>query len=232
MTGPRTILCFGDSNTYGAVPTLARIGRHRFAPARRWTGILQRLLGPEWQVVEEGHPSRTTVFDDPIEGAHKNGLRALPVCLESHMPIDLVIIMLGTNDLKHRFGASPGDIEDSVEVLVKAVQKSEAGPGGAAPAVMVIAPPAILEVGWLGEMFAGGAAKSREFAPRFREVAARCNVPFLDAGTLAESSAVDSIHLDEDSQRALAGAVAERLRALLGDAAPAARKPGRRRRTN
>jgi lysophospholipase L1-like esterase len=229
---PRTILCFGDSNTYGAVPTLARIGRHRFAPARRWTGILQRLLGPDWQVVEEGHPSRTTVYDDPIEGAHKNGLRALPVCLETHMPIDLVIIMLGTNDLKHRFGASPGDMADSIEVLAKAVQRSEAGPGGAAPAVMVIAPPPILEIGWMGELFAGGAAKSRHFGPRFKEAAARCGAAFLDAGAIVESSTVDGIHLDEDAQRVLAGAVAEKIGNLFAARTPRDRRTGSRRQTN
>ena len=91
MTSIRTVLCYGDSNTYGAVPTLARAGRHRFAPDRRWPGILRRQLGSGWEVIEAGHPSRTTVRDDPIEGVHKNGLKALPVCLESHMPLDLVI---------------------------------------------------------------------------------------------------------------------------------------------
>lgn len=232
MAVPRTILCFGDSNTYGAVPTLARIGRHRFAPARRWTGILQRLLGPDWQVMEEGHPSRTTVYDDPIEGAHKNGLRALPVCLETHMPIDLVIIMLGTNDLKHRFGANPSDITDSIEVLVKTVQRSEAGPGGVPPTAMVIAPPAILEVGWMGELFAGGAAKSKQLGARLKEAATRCNVPFLDAGTIVDSSTVDGIHLDEDAQRVLAGAVAEKIGGLFGAPVPSRRRLSGRRLTN
>lgn len=224
VTTSRTILCFGDSNTYGAVPTLARIGRHRFAASRRWTGILRRLLGPEWEVVEEGHPSRTTLWDDPIEGTHKNGLKALPICLESHMPIDLVVIMLGTNDLKHRFGASPGDIADSIEVLVKAVQRSEAGRAGAAPAVMLVAPPPILEVGWMGELFMGGAAKSRGFGPRFKEVAARCNAAFLDAGAIVESSTVDGIHFDEDAQRTLAAAVAGKVETLFADASARPRR--------
>ena len=134
MGGARTVLCYGDSNTYGAVPTLARIGRHRFAPDRRWPGIVRKQLGSGWDVVEEGLPSRTTLRDDPIEGSHKNGLRGLPIALESHMPIDLVILMLGTNDLKQRFAASPSDIADSVEVVAKAIQGSEAGPGGAAGA--------------------------------------------------------------------------------------------------
>ena len=179
MADTRTILCFGDSNTYGAVPTLARVGRHRFAPDRRWPGILRKHLGASWHVIEEGHPSRTTLRDDPIEGGHKNGLKALPICLESHMPLDLVIMMLGTNDLKWRFAASPSDISDSIEILVKAVQRSDAGPAGSAPAVMVIAPPPMQEVDWLAEMFVGGAAKSLEFGARLRggRQALPCRLP-------------------------------------------------------
>jgi lysophospholipase L1-like esterase len=217
VAGVRTVLCFGDSNTYGAVPTLARIGRHRFVPDRRWPGIVRKQLGSDWHVVEEGHPSRTTLRDDPIEGVHKNGLRALPICLESHMPIDLVILMLGTNDLKQRFAASPSDIADSVEVVAKAVQSSEAGPGGSAPAVMIIAPPPMMEVGWLAEMFVGGAAKSLELGPRLADVAARCRTAFLDAGTLLESSSVDGIHLDAEAHRALGTAVARAVRGLFPD---------------
>lgn len=217
MAGGRTILCFGDSNTYGAVPTLARVGRHRYAPDRRWPGIVRKQLGPGWQVVEEGHPSRTTLRDDPIEGSHKNGLRGLPISLESHMPIDLVILMLGTNDLKQRFAASPSDIADSLEIVAKAVQASEAGPGGSAPAVMIIAPPPILEVDWLAEMFVGGAAKSLQFGARMSEVAARCRAAFIDAGTLVESSTVDGIHLEADAHRALGSAVTHVVEGLFPD---------------
>jgi lysophospholipase L1-like esterase len=203
MAQLRTILCFGDSNTYGAVPTLARTGRHRFAPERRWPGVMRRQLGIGWQVVEEGHPSRTTLRDDPIEGAHKNGLRALPVCLESHMPVDLVILMLGTNDLKQRFGASASDIAESIEVLVRAIQKSEAGPGGSQPAVLVAAPAPMQEVDWLAEMFAGGAAKSQELPALIADVAKRTGSAFLDASAFVESSVVDGIHFDSDAHRVL-----------------------------
>ncbi len=219
MAGVRTVLCFGDSNTYGAVPTLARVGRHRFAPDRRWPGILRKLLGAGWQVIEEGHPSRTTLRDDPIEGSHKNGLRGLPVSLESHMPLDLVILMLGTNDLKLRFAASPSDIADSIEVIAKSVLSSETGPGGSAPAVMIIAPPPMQEVDWLAEMFLGGARKSLELGPRFAEVARRCGAAFLDAGTIVESSTVDGIHLESESHRALGGAVARVVESLFRESA-------------
>jgi lysophospholipase L1-like esterase len=218
VTQTRTIMCFGDSNTYGAIPTLARIGRHRFAPDRRWPGIMRRQLGNGWEVIEEGHPGRTTVHDDPIEGLHKNGLKALPVCLETHMPLDLVILMLGTNDLKHRFSVTAADVADSIEVIVRGVHRSEAGHGGAAPAVLVVAPPPMLEVDWFGDMFAGGAAKSSEFGPRFRDAAKRAGAAFFDAAEFVESSTVDGIHLDVDAHRVLGTEMAKAVQSLVGKA--------------
>jgi lysophospholipase L1-like esterase len=217
MTKTRTVLCFGDSNTYGAIPTLARSGRHRFAPDRRWPGILRRQLGNGWHVVEEGQPSRTTVRDDPIEGVHKSGLRALPICLESHMPLDLVIVMLGTNDLKYRFAAMAGDIADSVEIIVRTIQRSEAGPGGAPPRVILVAPPPMQEVDWLGEMFHGGAAKSVALGSLLRDVAGRCELPFVDAGEIVESSAIDGIHLDSDAHRRVGLELAKAVREAFAE---------------
>ena len=218
MNRVRTVLCYGDSNTYGAVPTLARAGRRRFAPDRRWPGILRRQLGQGWDVVEEGQPSRTTVRDDPIEGSHKNGLTALPVCLESHMPLDLVIVMLGTNDLKHRFAASANDIADSIEVLVKTIQRSEAGPAGAEPSVLIVAPPPMQEVDWLADMFLGGAAKSIQLGIKLADVARRCQAGFLDAGQVVETSTIDGIHLDSDAHRALGIALAKAAKAAFHEA--------------
>lgn len=215
MKPARTILCFGDSNTYGAVPTLARTGRHRFARDRRWTGIMARQLGVGWEVIEEGHPSRTTVHADPVEGAHKNGLAALPVCLESHMPLDLVVIMLGTNDLKARFAVMPGDIADSIEVIVRAVQGSEVGPNGAPPRVLVVAPPPIAEIDWFADMFRGGGEKSRRLAPLLAEMCERRRVPFLDAGALVEASTIDGIHLDAEAHKVLGLAVAGSVQAAF-----------------
>jgi len=164
---------------------------------------MRRQLGVGWDVIEEGHPSRTTLRDDPIEGGHKNGLRALPICLESHMPLDLVIVMLGTNDLKHRFSATPSDIAESIEVLVDAIKASEAGPAGGEPAVIVVAPAPMQEVDWLAEMFLGGAAKSLRLPGLIRDVAKRTGSGFVDAGAFVESSAVDGIHFDSDAHRIL-----------------------------
>ena len=97
------ILCYGDSNTWGYNPST----KERYDRYERWTGILQFTLGDEYHVIEEGLNGRTTVWDEPIEGEYKNGKTYLVSCLESHKPLDLVIIMLGTNDLKKRFSVTP-----------------------------------------------------------------------------------------------------------------------------
>jgi len=198
------------------VPTVARGGGHRFAPDRRWPGVMRRQLGVGWLVIEEGHPSRTTVRDDPIEGGHKNGLKALPICLESHMPLDLVILMLGTNDLKHRFAATAGDIADSIEILVRAIQRSEAGPAGAEPAIIVVSPAPMQEVDRLADMFLGAAAKSLQLAGLIRDVAKRTGVSFVDAGEFVESSTVDGIHYDSDTHRKLGTEMAKAVKVLMG----------------
>ena len=93
----KTIVCFGDSNTHGTCPMRDLDDVGRFDAQTRWPGVMAAALGAGWQVIEEGHPGRTTVHDDPLEGRHKNGMPALLVALETHRPIDLVIIMLGTN---------------------------------------------------------------------------------------------------------------------------------------
>ena len=98
------VLCYGDSNTWGYIPVTGG----RYAPTVRWTGVMAEQLGPQFSAIEEGQSGRTTVWDDPLEG-DKNGLRYLPACLESHMPLDLVILMLGTNDLKARFSLTALD---------------------------------------------------------------------------------------------------------------------------
>ena len=95
----RSLLCFGDSNTHGTPPMENMSSQGRFGPDVRWPSVMQTKLAPGWTVIEEGHPGRTTVHDDPIGGMHKNGIRMLPALLETHRPINVIVIMLGTNDL-------------------------------------------------------------------------------------------------------------------------------------
>ena len=110
----KTVLLYGDSNTYGTAPMGALGDARRFGADIRWAGHVARALAGRAEVIAEGHPGRTTVHDDPIEGAHRNGLSVLPAILESHAPLDVVAIMLGTNDLKARFSVTAADVALSV----------------------------------------------------------------------------------------------------------------------
>jgi lysophospholipase L1-like esterase len=207
----RTLLLYGDSNTHGTMPAPHLGFDGRFGREERWAGRLAGLL-PDWDVIAEGHPGRTTVHDDPIEGAHRNGLTVLPAILESHKPVDVVLLMLGTNDLKERFSVNAGDIALSLERMVRVIRGSGAGPAGGAPGVLLVAPPPIVETGCLAGMFAGGAAKSRALGAEVKAAAARAGVPFLDAGAVVQVSPIDGIHYDAAANPALAEAFAAAIR--------------------
>jgi lysophospholipase L1-like esterase len=209
----RTILCYGDSNTHGTAPMQHLEDGRRFGHGERWVSVMRESLGADWWVVEEGLPGRTTVLDDPIEGIHKNGLTYLTPCLESHIALDVVTICLGTNDLKARFGMPASDIAAGAGLLVETVIRVLAGFGQRAK-ILLIAPPPILEVGCLADMFAGGAAKSQAFAAHYKAVAGRLGVGFLDAGAVIGSSKVDGIHFDLDDHRKLGRAMAAAVKSL------------------
>ena len=157
-----TIVCYGDSNTWGAIPMPSRAELNRFAPADRWPGVLQEKLGPTHTVIAEGLNGRTTTHDDPADGGPvKNGHRFLPVILDSHAPIDLVIIKLGTNDLKMRFSVPAYDIADGAGRLVDLVLAARNAPAKAPPKVLLVAPAPLVQMGWIADMFQGGTEKSK-----------------------------------------------------------------------
>ena len=203
----KSVLCFGDSNTYGTPPMKDPSEEARFDVETRWPGVMRTRLGAGWHVVEEGLPGRTTVLDDPIEGWHKNGRRYLLACLESHRPLDVVAIMLGTNNLKARFRQPAEDIAASVEILAGIV-KSTSNWGRPAPRLLIVCPPPILVSGWIGSMFAGGDETSRRLPPLYRSVADRVGAGFFDAGTVIVSSPVDGIHFEPGEHRKLGEALA------------------------
>jgi lysophospholipase L1-like esterase len=209
----KTILCYGDSNTWGYSPST----QDRYGRDERWGGVLRNALGEGYLVIEEGLGGRTTVWDDPVEGIHKNGRTYLLPCLESHQPIDLVVILLGTNDLKRRFGVGAFDIAQGAGVLVQVVQKSETGPNGEAPKVLLLAPPPTEELGGTDfvEMFKGAEEKSKNFSREFRRVAGELGCEFLDATEAIVSSKLDAIHLDAGEHRKLGLAVATRVREIF-----------------
>ena len=207
----RTLLCFGDSNTHGSMPMASFGDQARHAPEHRWPSVLQARLGAAWTVVDEGQPGRTTVHDDPVEGAHKSGLRALPMLLESHRPVDLLVIMLGTNDLKARFGVSAFEIAQGVEVLVRLARASACGPQRGAPAILVVAPTPIVECEPLGDLFRGGRSISLKLADAFAAMGERAHVRVMDAGPIAQVSRIDGIHFEAPGLQAIGTAIADQV---------------------
>jgi lysophospholipase L1-like esterase len=210
----KTILCFGDSNTWGYRPD----GTGRFEWEVRWPGILQRELSGFARIIEEGLNARTTVFDDPVEGVFvcRNGSRHLPVLLETHRPIDLVTIFLGVNDLKRRFGAAPFDIAQGAGELVGIVNRSVTGPEGRSPKTLLICPPPVKVLNVFAGLFEGAIAKSSDLAAHYAWQAGRLGCCFLDAGEVVSLSPEDGIHLDADAHRMLGVKVAELARSILG----------------
>jgi lysophospholipase L1-like esterase len=145
-----------------------------------------------------------------------NGLAVLPAILETHRPVDCVLLMLGTNDLKARFSVTPLDIALAVENLVQIIGQSDAGPGGGSPATILISPPPIREIGWLAGMYLGGEAKSRQLAKHYAEVAARNGSGFLDAASVIAPDPDEGIHFDAAAHEKLGRAAAEVLAGMMG----------------
>jgi lysophospholipase L1-like esterase len=210
----KSVLCFGDSNTYGTPPMASADVQGRFDHMTRWPGVARTKLGPGWHIVEEGLPGRTTVLDDPIEGWQKNGQRYLLACLESHRPLDAVVLMLGTNNLKARFHQPAQDIAASIDILAGIIQSTDNW-GRPAPLLLIICPAPILDAGWLGAMFEGGVEKSKRLPQFYREVAQRRGASFLEAGTIIASSEVDGIHFEETEHRKLGEAIAAELERMV-----------------
>ena len=206
----RVILCYGDSNTWGYNP----LTQERLSIHDRWTGVLADQLGGDYRVIEEGLNGRTTVWDDPIE-EFRNGKEYLMPCLLSQKPLDLVVLMLGTNDLKKRFSVSAQDIANSIGVLVMIIQRSGAGANDSAPKILLIAPPVVGKLTGFAEMFEDGFEKSQKFGDYYRQIADLYDCKFLDAGQVIKSSELDGIHFEADQHKKLGHAVAVLVKEIL-----------------
>ncbi len=197
------ILCYGDSNTWGSDPA----GDERFADDVRWTGVLAKNLGNDYTVIEEGLGGRTTVRDDPTD-LYRNGKDYLIPCLLSHRPLDLVVLMLGTNDLKTRFNVSAWDIADGVRFLGNIILASQAGRDNQAPQLLIMAPPALVASNLLPH-FTGAVEKSEQLAKYYAAVAEELGCHFLNAGEFARTSDLDGVHWEAGEHHSLGQAVTE-----------------------
>jgi lysophospholipase L1-like esterase len=203
----KSILCYGDSNTWGTIPGT----RHDRLPFNvRWVGVLQNTLGGEYSIIEEGLSGRTTSRDDPFEDG-RNGLTYLMPCLRSHRPLDLVVLMVGTNDLKYRFAYTAHDIARGAAVLVGIIQQSQCGPGNQRLPVLLVCPPALGTMGAYTEEFLGGVEKSQRLADFYLQRARELGCEFLDAGSLISSSSMDGVHIDPAGHEKLGKAIASQI---------------------
>lgn len=167
---------------------------------------MQNRLGAQWHVVEEGLSGRTTVSDDPIEGAFKNGKTYLRPCIQSHAPLDLIILMLGTNDLKIRFHKPPSEVAMGMGVLVHDIRDffTSGGGGENVPEIMIVSPPPMLDnIREWQSVFDGAPEKSRKLALEFEQIADSLEVHFLDAGSHVHCSDIDGFHMDTDAHKTL-----------------------------
>lgn len=210
----KRILCYGDSNTWGYITTGGRYDEHT-----RWPMRMAELLGGDYAVIEEGFNGRTCVFDDPVEGGFKSGVSYLPPCLMTHNPLDAVVIMLGTNDTKRRFGMTPMTIGQGMMQLVRTTKLYGMDGEGNPPHIIITAPPPILDnlmEARHGECFGEQSiAVSRGLAAEYLRVSKLLRVDFFDAAPFAEVSPLDAVHMTAEGHRRLAMAMAEKIRACL-----------------
>lgn len=207
----KTVMCFGDSISWGQDPAT----RQRMPYETRWPGVLQRNMGERVRVIEEALCDRTTIWDDPyVEG--RNGKTMLGPLLESHAPVDLLVILLGTNDLQRHFNKTAAEVALGLATLVDLAQRSGCGPDAQAPEILLIAPH---RFGALAPMerlyFAGKEADAEGLADALRTVADTSGCRFLDASSVVTASQADGIHLDPENHRALAAAVQAKVETIL-----------------
>lgn len=207
----KRVLCYGDSNTWGYIPGSGK----RFALASRWTGILKVKLGDEAYIVEQGLNGRTTAWEDPTHPG-RNGAEILPSILEKHKPLDLVVVMLGTNDMKHFYRLTASEIAHGLETLVVIIQASQSGHLSKSPEVLLVSPPRIRLLPFISaQMFRGAVEKSKELPGHCSAVAKRCRCHFLNATEIAAASLIDGVHLDSWGHQKLGEAMALKLASLF-----------------
>lgn len=210
----KTVLCFGDSLTWGANAETG--GRHVYED--RWPSVLQKGLGHGVRVIPEGLNGRTTVYDDHTADCDRNGARVLPTILHTHAPLDLVIFLLGTNDMKPVFANNAVIVGHGVKRLVEIVRHHAWQIETDGPEILVVSPPPLSETdhALLGPMFAGRIAESQNLASVYRDLADELGCGFFDAGSVARTTPIDGVHMDAENTRAVGRGLEPIVRMMLG----------------
>jgi lysophospholipase L1-like esterase len=211
----KTVLCYGDSLTWGSNAETG--GRHHFED--RWPSVLQKALGSSVNVIAEGLGGRTTAFDCGLADSDRNGARILPTLLESHAPLDLVILMLGTNDLKPYIHGSAMAAMRGIDKLVRLVRHHHwRSNDWDIPEILIVSPPLVCETAdpVMGALYRGAIAESAMLASLYRDLADELGCGFFDAASVAKASPTDGVHLDADNTRAIGRGLEPVVRMMLG----------------
>lgn len=208
------ILVYADSLSWGIIPTT----RKRLLFEQRWPGVMETCLStPERKVrvIEDCLNGRRTVWDDPFKPG-RNGLDGLAQRIEIHSPLELVVLMLGTNDFQSMHEHNAWHSSQGILALISAIRSAPIEPGMPVPDILVVAPPAIqAPKGPIAPKFEGSERKCAGLAAAYRKVCEEANCHFFDAGCVTTSSKVDGVHLDLEQHLILGKAVAEIVRPLL-----------------
>ncbi len=218
MLHKKSILCFGDSLTWGWVPALEGSPTLRYPFEQRWTGAMKAALGDGYDIIEEGLSARTTSADDPND-PRLNGSQYLPTAIASHLPLDLVILMLGTNDTKPFFNRTPYHIAYGISKLVGQVLTGAYGVGTPypAPGCLVVAPPPLAPMPhpYFQGMFGGGYEKTAALGTQYRDMADFMKVDFLNAGDFITTDGCDGIHFTAKNNLDLGNAIAAKVHDIM-----------------
>ena len=209
----KSILAFGDSLTWGV--NVANDLRHEFE--NRWPNVLAAGLANKARVIEEGMNGRTTVFDDPTTEENRNGAVGLPISLKTHQPLDLLIIMLGTNDIKYANRCRAFDASMGMERLVNLTRKHNWSGTYTCPEILLMSPPALVPTQneWFNDLWGHAIEESKLFAHHYSRIAKELGVHFFDAGSVAKASDVDGGHLDVAGTRAIGAALVPLVHMIL-----------------
>ena len=210
----KTVLTFGDSNTYGTPPAHARGKYRRFDALTRWPTVMQAALGEGWDLIEDGLPGRTTNRTDPVMGAHMDGQLGLRIALESNGPIDLLVVMLGTNDLQTHYAATVEQIVGGLAGLLAIARSDPYQLRHDGFDILLVAPPIVLEQGTYRDTLLGAHEKSCDLPFAIAQLADHWGIAFLDAGTHIKPSPVDGLHFEAEDHITLGHAIAAKVATL------------------
>lgn len=217
----KNILCYGDSNTWGNIAGSRNkelLLAKRYERGVRWTGVLQQTLGDNYYVIEAGLNGRNTSFDETrFVRPSRNGLATLPLILEMNYPLDLVLLMLGTNDFIIDYNASPEQTTLAIQKMIHVVKASHFGPNYSAPQILLVAPVPIVKIDSADfDLFFNDAAviKTKQLSDLYRNLASTEQCDFFDAGEIAKVSHDDGVHIERDSHEVLAKAIAKKIEGI------------------